>query len=99
MPGALDLTESKHLLAKLGYELGALSADHDNSYAPIKASRDAYHLREWAWHDRRKHDLALQAAIMGSAADKKGLGGLGKSAFSGFPCHSGAMQRLQALRT
>jgi hypothetical protein len=66
MNGVLDLTEPKHLLAKLEHEFQALSADHCNSYAAINALRDAYHLCDWIWNDRLKHDSAMQTAIMGS---------------------------------
>jgi len=44
MPGALDLTEPKHLLAKLDRELRAVTADRSDSFAAINALRDAYHL-------------------------------------------------------
>jgi hypothetical protein len=70
MPGALNLTAPAHLLAKLEHELATLSADRGNSYAAINALRDAYHLREWIWHDRLEHDPALQRAIMGGSGDE-----------------------------
>jgi len=47
MSGALDLTEPRHLLAKLLHEIDALTASPRNSYVAINALRDAYHLREW----------------------------------------------------
>jgi hypothetical protein len=67
MPGALNLTEPRHLLDKLERELQVLAADHSNSDTGIDALRDAYHLREWIWHDRLEHDAALQVAIMGTS--------------------------------
>jgi hypothetical protein len=44
MPGALDLAEPRHLLAKLLHEIDALTASPRNSYVAINALRDAYHL-------------------------------------------------------
>ncbi|SDR63343.1 hypothetical protein SAMN05519103_08512 [Rhizobiales bacterium GAS113] len=70
MAGALDHTEPKHLLAKLEHEVQVLSGDHRNSYAAINALRDAYHLREWTWHDRLEHDHVLQTAIMGAPGNE-----------------------------
>jgi hypothetical protein len=67
MPGALHLKEPADLLAKLEQESQSLTADHGNSYVAINALRDAYHLREWIWHGRLEHDLALQSAIMGGS--------------------------------
>jgi hypothetical protein len=67
MPGALNLTKPAHLLAKLEYDLQTLAADHGNSYVAIDALRDAFHLREWIWHDRLEHDTALQIAIIGAS--------------------------------
>lgn len=71
MRGALDLTEPKHLLGKLEHELQAFSADRGNSYAAINALRDAYHLREWIWHDRLEHDATLQVAMIGTTANEE----------------------------
>ena len=71
MTGALDLTEPRHLLAKLLHETAALAASPRNSYAAINGLRDAYHLREWIWHGRLKNDPALQATIMGNAGLKQ----------------------------
>ena len=70
MPGALNLIEPKHLLAKLEQELQAVRADRSNSFAAINTLRDAYHLREWIWHDRLENDAALQTAIMGAPGDE-----------------------------
>jgi hypothetical protein len=70
MPGALNLTEPRHLLEKLDHELRALTDDRSNSYAAIDALRDAYHLREWIWHDRIERDMALQVAITGASGAK-----------------------------
>ena len=70
MPGVLNLTEPGHLLRKLDLELQALTVDRSNSYAAINGLRDAYHLREWIWHDRLEHDPTLQAAIVGNSAKK-----------------------------
>jgi hypothetical protein len=67
IPGALNLTKPADLLAKLEHEVGALTADRGNSYAAINALRDAYHLREWIWHDRLEHDASLQEVIMGTS--------------------------------
>jgi len=71
MRGALDFTEPKHLLGKLEHELQAFSADRGNSCAAINALRDAYHLREWIWHDRLEHDATLQLAIIGTTASEE----------------------------
>jgi hypothetical protein len=68
MPGALNLTEPRDLLAKLSHEIDLLTAEPRNSYAAMNALRDAYHLREWIWHSRLENDPTLQAAIMGGAA-------------------------------
>src|SRR5258706_14517246 len=70
MPGALDLTEPKHLFAKLERELQVLLADHRNSYSAINALRDAYPLREWIWHDRLEHAPSLQNTIMSSKGNE-----------------------------
>jgi len=85
MLGVLNLTEPSHLLTKLDHELRALAADHSNSYAAINALRDAYHLREWIWHDRIEHDPALQAAIVGTSAAKKDWERWVDQHFSDFP--------------
>jgi hypothetical protein len=84
MPGALDLTTPGHLLAKLEYDLKAVEADRGNSYAAIDALRDAYHLREWAWHGRLESDTALQIAIIGSASDEEAWNAYVKRAFPDF---------------
>ncbi len=70
MPGALHLTEPRHLLTKLSHEIDTLAAGPRNSYAAINALRDAYHLREWIWHGRLEKDPALQAGIMGAAGSE-----------------------------
>ena len=70
MPGALNLTKPADLLAKLEHEVGALTVDRGDSYAAINALRDAYHLREWIWHDRLEHDASLQVVIMGASGGK-----------------------------
>src|ERR1700684_1772659 len=49
MVGALDLTEPKHLLAKLERECESVLVDRGDSYAAINALRDAFHLRGWIW--------------------------------------------------
>jgi hypothetical protein len=69
MPGALDLIEPRHLLAKLSHEIDLVAAEPRNSYAAINALRDAYHLREWIWHGRLKNDPTLQAQITGESAE------------------------------
>jgi hypothetical protein len=56
MTGALNLTEPRHLLAKLSHEIKLLAAEPRNSYAAINGLRDAYHLREWIWHGRLEND-------------------------------------------
>jgi hypothetical protein len=71
MAGALGLTEPKHLMEKLEHELRAFSADRGDSYAAINALRDAFHLREWIWHDRLEHNTALQQEILGSTGRGK----------------------------
>jgi hypothetical protein len=70
MVGALDLTEPKHLFAKLEHERQVLATDHRNSYAAINALRDASHLREWIWHDRLQRNVALQTEVMGNAGEE-----------------------------
>ena len=69
MTGALDLSEPRHLLAKLSYEIDRLIAEPRDSYAAINALRDAYHLREWIWHGRLENDTALQTLITGQRAE------------------------------
>jgi hypothetical protein len=71
MVGALDLTEPKHLLAKLEHECRAVLADRGDRYAAINALRDAYHLREWIWHDRLETEPVLQAAVKGSVGTEQ----------------------------
>ena len=61
-----------------------LAGDHGNSYTAINALRDAYHLREWIWHDRLEHDPRLQIAIMTNArseSDWKNMTRLGSWRF------------------
>lgn len=70
MSGALDLTQPAHLMRKLEHELRSLEADHADSYAAINALRDAYHLREWIWHDRLQHDSSLRTAVMSTDGDE-----------------------------
>ena len=71
MSGAFDLTKPSDLLEKLDHEMMGFGADPNNSYAAINALRDAYHLREWVWHDRLQHNPALLTQIIGSAGNKK----------------------------
>src|SRR5262245_57391488 len=85
MTGALDLTEPAHLLAKLEHELTAVVADQGNSYAAINALRDAYHLREWIWHDRLEHDLARQASIMNVTGNEEAWNRYVNQHFPDFP--------------
>jgi hypothetical protein len=85
MPGALNLTEPRHLLQKLEHELQGLTADHSDSYSAINALRDAYHLREWLWHDRLEQDPALQAMIMGAAVDEAAWNAWVNRSFADFP--------------
>jgi hypothetical protein len=85
MPGALNLTEPRHLLDKLERELQTLAVDHSKSDAAIDALRDGYHLREWIWHDRLKHDPALQISIIGAAGDEGAWNGWINGAFPDFP--------------
>lgn len=70
MTGVLNLTQPSHLLAKLEHELSKLLADRSDSYAATNAIRDAYHLREWIWHDRLKNVPALLSRIIGAAGDE-----------------------------
>jgi hypothetical protein len=84
MPGALNLTEPKHLLAKLEHELQAVSADRSNSFAAINALRDAYHLREWIWHDRLENDVVLRTAIMSTPGDEPAWNSWVKQQFPEF---------------
>lgn len=60
-------------------------ADTGNSYAAINALRDAYHLREWIWHDRLEHDTALQSAIMGSSGSESCWNSWINQSFPDFP--------------
>jgi hypothetical protein len=84
MPGVLNLTEPCHLLTKLEHELQALTVDRSNSYAAINGLRDAYHLREWIWHDRLERDPALQAAILGTNAKEEDWDSWVNKQFSDF---------------
>ena len=70
MTGALDVTEPRHLLAKLSRETDALTRFPRNSYVAINALRDAYHLREWIWKGRLKNDPELRAAIIGATGSE-----------------------------
>src|ERR1700738_2521143 len=81
----LNLTEPGHLLAKLEHELRALTGNHGNSYAAINALRDAYHLREWIWHDRLENDPGLQIAITGTNGNEADWNGWVNQHFSDFP--------------
>jgi hypothetical protein len=85
MPGALDLTEPRHLLAKLWYEIDLLTAEPRHRYAAMNALRDAYHLREWIWHGRLENDPALQAAIKGAAGDEAEWNKYINDGFTDFP--------------
>jgi hypothetical protein len=85
MPGVLNLTEPAHLLAKLKHEHQTFVANLNNSYAAINALRDAYHLREWIWNDRLKHDTALQTAIIQASGDVSRWNAWVKQAFPDFP--------------
>jgi hypothetical protein len=85
MPGALNLTEPRDLLAKLSHEIDLLTAEPRNSYAAMNALRDAYHLREWIWHSRLENDPALQAAIKGAAGDEAEWNKWVNDQFSDFP--------------
>jgi hypothetical protein len=84
MTGALDLTEPRHLFAKLSYEIDLLTAEPRNSYAAMNALRDAYHLGDWIWHSRLKNDRALRAAIMGAAGNEKAWYRFLRSQFADF---------------
>jgi hypothetical protein len=85
MSGALELTEPRHLLAKLSHEIDLVAAEPRNRYAAINALRDAYHLREWIWHGRLQHDPALQTAIMGVAGSEAEWNKHIKDGFTDFP--------------
>lgn len=85
MPGALNLTEPRHLLEKLDQEFHVLTQDRSNSYAAIDALRDACHLREWIWHDRLEQDPALQVAIMGASGTDAAWNTWVNQAFPDFP--------------
>jgi hypothetical protein len=85
MPGALNLTEPRHLLDKLERELQVLAADHSNSDAAIDALRDAYHLREWLWHDRLKTDQALQVSIVEASGTEGDWNAWVNRTFPDFP--------------
>jgi hypothetical protein len=52
---------------------------------PINALRDAYHIREWIWHDRLEHDAALQAVVMGAAGTEESWNGWVNQQFPDFP--------------
>jgi hypothetical protein len=85
MPGALNLTEPRHLLDKLDREVQVLSADNSNTDAAIDALRDGYHLREWIWRHRLEHDPGLQLSIMGTTGDDKIWSGWVNAQFPDFP--------------
>lgn len=65
MTGALNLSNPCELLRKLEHELRAVQANQNDSYAAINAIRDAYHLREWIWHNLLQRNPTLQTSIMG----------------------------------
>lgn len=85
MSGALDLTEPRHLLTKLSSEIDALAAAPRNRYAAINALRDAYHLRQWIWHDRLENTPALQIAIMGATGGEPDWNAYVNQQFADFP--------------
>jgi hypothetical protein len=85
MSGALDVTEPRHLLKKLSYEIGALIVDGYNSYAAINSLRDAFHLREWIWHGRLENTPALQIAIMGATGGEPDWNAYINQQFPDFP--------------
>jgi hypothetical protein len=85
MSGVLDLTEPRHLLAKLSYEIDALAAKPGDAYAAMNALRDAYHLREWSWHGRLERNPALQAEIMGASGSEKKWNAHVNLCFPDFP--------------
>jgi hypothetical protein len=85
MPGALNLTEPRDLLAKLSHEIDLLTAEPRNSYGAMNALRDAYHLREWIWHSRLENDPTLQGAIMGAAGSEADWKKWVNDHFSDFP--------------
>jgi hypothetical protein len=70
MSGALTVGAPKEFLEKLAHDVGRLKGDQNDAYAAIDGLHDAYHLREWIWHDRLSADAALQAAIMGNAGQE-----------------------------
>jgi hypothetical protein len=49
------------------------------------ALRDAYHLREWLWHDLLEHDPALQVAIMGASGTEAAWNAWVNHSFLDFP--------------
>src|SRR4051794_35269273 len=79
-----DLTKPSHLLEKLAHEMAKFGADLNDSYTAINALRDAYHLREWVWHNRLQPDPALQTEIMGKAGDTDNWNSWVYQQFSGF---------------
>ncbi len=85
MPGVLNLTEPRHLLEKLDRELVVLGADYSNSDAAIDALRDAYHLREWLWHDRLERDPPLQTLIIGASGSEDTWNSWINRVFPDFP--------------
>lgn len=66
MKGALNLDRASRLLEKLRAEVEAAKTDKSNAYPILDAVRDAYHLREWIWHDHLKGNAALQSAVIGT---------------------------------
>jgi hypothetical protein len=85
VPGALNLTEPRHLLDKLERELRVLPDDRSNSDAAIDALRDAFHLREWLWHGRLKSDQALQFDITGASGTESAWKAWVDQTFPDFP--------------
>jgi hypothetical protein len=65
--GAFDLTKPSDLLEKLEHEMAQFGDDPNDSYAAINALRDAYHLRDWVWHDQERLETWV-IGIRGSIA-------------------------------
>ncbi|RWC42229.1 MAG: hypothetical protein EOS55_24745 [Mesorhizobium sp.] len=70
MSGIMNLANPSGLLKNLQHESALFAQDPNDSYAAINALRDAYHLREWIWHDRLQADAGLQTRVMGAPGNE-----------------------------
>ena len=70
---------------KLVHEVDTLKLFQDDAYVAINAIREAYHLREWVWHDKIENNTNLQTVIVGQACDEHAFNNFINDSFSRFP--------------